>query len=300
MRFVTFRFNGFVRAGLLEGDASGLDDRIVDLAHPGMRSALLGSEPQIAAFLDAGWDRIVKSIRDHGSRADACIPLSNTTLLAPIPRPKRIFGIAHNYHDALAERGMPPPLEPVLFMKEGATVVGPDADVVLPEGIGGVTYEAEIAAVIGRHAKDVAVENALDHVAAYSIFNDVSASEMIRRDGRFDRGKNMPTFGPFGPYLATADEIPNPQALGIGLKIDDRVFQSSSTSQMLFSVAHLISILSRRTEFLPGDVIATGTPAGVAPLQKPPTWIRSGTIMAAWVEGLGVLNNPVVDGPRHD
>ncbi|HEY0219605.1 MAG TPA: fumarylacetoacetate hydrolase family protein [Afipia sp.] len=297
MRFVTFRFDGFDRAGLLEGDGSKPEDRIIDLAHSKMRDALLGCEPQVASFLAFGWDRIVASLRAHCKWEDAFIALGKVQLLAPLPQPKRIFGIAHNYRDALAERGMPLPTEPVLFMKEGATVIGPNAPVVLPAGVGGVTYEAEVAAVIGRAAKDVKFENALDHVAAYGVFNDVSASEMIRREGSLERGKNLPTFGPFGPFLATVDEIPDPQALDIGLTIDGHSFQNSSTSRMLFSVADLISILSHQTELLPGDVIATGTPAGVAPVQKPPTWIRSGTTMTAWVENLGTLNNPVIDGP---
>lgn len=297
MRLVTFRHRNTVRTGILEGDATEPDHSVIDLAHPAMQEALAAVVPQVDTFLDTGWDGVVDGIRRYGNAPEARIAFRDVELLAPIRHPKRIFGIAHNYRDALAERGMPAPAEPVLFMKHGSTVIGPDAAVVLPKGVGGVTYEAEIAAVIGRRARNVTAEAALDYVAGYAVFNDVSASEMIREDKSFDRGKNLPTFGPFGPFLATADEIPDPQQLGIGLTIEGKRFQESSTSQMLFSVADLIAILSRQGDLLPGDVIATGTPAGVAPVQNPPTWIKPGTVMTAWVQGLGFLNNPVVEGP---
>ncbi|GAC1331834.1 MAG: fumarylacetoacetate hydrolase family protein [Beijerinckiaceae bacterium] len=296
MRFVTFNHDGFERAGILQGDAASPDDRIVDLAHASMRASLDGCEPQLSALITRGLSKIAQRLGGDAHQS-APLRLGNVTLLAPLPRPRRIFGIAHNYRDALAERGMPLPTAPMLFMKDGASVIGPNQAIVLPADIGGVTYEAEIAAVIGRRAGGVTIEEALDHVAAYGIFNDISASELIRRDGHFDRGKNLPTFGPFGPYLATADEIPNPQKLRIGLRMDGRSVQDSSTAEMLFGVAELISTLSRQTPLEPGDVIATGTPAGVAPVQKPPTWIRPGMKLEAWVEGLGMLANPVTEGP---
>ncbi|WP_029008215.1 fumarylacetoacetate hydrolase family protein [Azospirillum halopraeferens] len=292
MRFVTFRHAGTARAGILDGD-----DAVVDLGHGSMRDRLSGLEPRVERFVEHGLDRVAAAIAGHG--AAARLPLAGVELLAPL-RPTRIFGAAFNYRTALAERGMPPPVEPVLFVKRPETVIGPGAPIVLPAGIGGVTYEAELAVLIGRECRDVGVADALSRVAGYAAFNDIGASEMIRRDGHFDRGKNLPTFGPFGPYLATADEIADPQALALGLTMDGESLQDGNTADMLFGVAELIAFLSRRTVLRPGDLIATGTPAGVAPVRRPPTWVRPGSTLSMWIEGLGTLTNPVVEGASYD
>ncbi len=216
MKFVTFRHADVARAGVLEGDASGANDAVFDLGHDAMRPALNGVEPQVLALVQAGLADIVRNISSHGLAPTARLPIAEVTLLAPLT-PNRIFGFAHNYHDALAERGMQPPAEPVLFMKDNVTVVGPGDAIVLPKGIGGVTYEAELAVVIGRRTEAVSKARALDHVAAYGVFNDVSASELIRSDGHFNRGKNLPTFGPFGPFIASSNEVPDPHTLRVGL-----------------------------------------------------------------------------------
>ncbi|WP_375463931.1 fumarylacetoacetate hydrolase family protein [uncultured Methylobacterium sp.] len=295
MRFVTFTKDGAERAGILLGDAAGPDDVVVDLAHPLMQPALAGRAPRVMDLIHSGLADAAARLHDHGTPEAARLPLRSVRLLAPLPAPRRIFGIAHNYVDALAERGAPHPAEPFLFMKEPWTVIGPGEPVVLPPGIGGCTYESEIAAVIGRRADAVSAQDALAHVCAYGVFNDVSASGLIRREG-FGPGKNVATFGPFGPYIATSDEVSDPQALRIGLSIDGVVLQDSTTARMLFTVADLVAHLSQRTALEPGDVIATGTPAGIAALREPPAWIRPGTTMTAWVEGLGALVNPVVAG----
>lgn len=297
MKFVTFRHADVVRAGVLEGDASGANDAVFDLGHEAMRPALNGVESQVLALVQAGLADAVQRVSEHGLASSARLPIADVTLMAPIMRPRRIFGFAHNYHDALAERGMPPPAEPVLFMKHSETVIGPGQAIVLPQGIGGVTYEAELAVIIGCKASGIDRDRALNHVAAYGVFNDVSASELIRNDGHFNRGKNIPTFGPFGPFIASSDEVPDPHALRVGLSVDRKVLQDGSTRDMLFDIAALISYLSHRGTLEPGDVIATGTPAGVAPVQKPPTWLQPGTTVSTWVEGLGNLVNPVVEGP---
>ncbi len=294
MRFVTFEHAGHVRAGVLAPGG------VIDLAHSAMQPALSGMPADVASFLESGLDRITMAIAGQGLRGEACLPMAAVKLLAPITRPRRIFGIAHNFHCALAERAMPLPNEPVLFMKEPATIVGPGDAIVLPLGIGGVSYEAELAAVIGRGGNDIAEAVALSHVAGYAAFNDVSASELIRRDGRFDRGKNLPTFGPLGPWLATADEIPDPQAVRISLTMDGTILQDGTTARMLFGVAKLIAYLSRTTRLEPGDIIATGTPAGAASARKPPTWIVPGATLTVSVDGLGALTNPVVEGPPID
>jgi 2,4-didehydro-3-deoxy-L-rhamnonate hydrolase len=300
MKFVSFSEKGFVRAGVLLGDGSGNDDRVVDLAHPSMRRALRCSGPSMLALIEAGLPGIVESIDAHGLARDAQLPLAAVTLTAPLPEPRRIFGIAHNYRDALAERGMPEPDTPVLFMKAARTIIANGQPIVLPAGIGGVTYEAELAAVIGTRAKKVSKRDALDHVVAYGCFNDISASQLIKADGHFDRGKNFATFGPFGPYLASRDEIADPHALNVSLKVDGRRLQCGSTRDMLFDIADLVSYLSSLQVLEPGDVIATGTPAGVAALHTPPAWLKPGSTVEVEVEGLGRLKNPIVEGPPLD
>jgi 2,4-diketo-3-deoxy-L-fuconate hydrolase len=300
LRFVTFSKDGFTRAGVLSGDASNDTDCIFDLSDSSMRSALGGVEPQMSDFVQFGLVLLADSIAKHGLSEAARLRLSQVSLKAPIPCPRRIIGVAHNYRDAIHERGIDPPSNPVLFSKNPETVIGPNAPVVLPVGVGGVTYEAELAVVIGKAGHNIKVVDALSHVAAVTAINDVSASELIRRDGYFDRGKNFPTFAPFGPYLATMDEFLDLQKLAIRFEMDGIVLQDSNTSQMLFSVVDLISILSQSESLEVGDVIATGTPAGVAAVRDPPTWLRNGSCMSVSVEGLGKLTNPIVDGDSFD
>jgi 2,4-didehydro-3-deoxy-L-rhamnonate hydrolase len=300
MKFVSFSEKKFVRAGVLLGDGNSENDIVVDLAHPSMRRALRGAGPSMLALIEAGLPGIVDSIETHGLTKDAQLPLSAVTLTAPLPEPRRIFGIAHNYRDALAERGMPAPDTPVLFMKAARTIIANGQPIVLPAGIGGVTYEAELAAVIGVRARKVSKRDALDHVVAYGCFNDISASQLIKADGHFDRGKNFATFGPFGPYLVSRDEIADPHALNVTLKVDGQRLQSGSTCDMLFDIADLVSYLSSLQVLEPGDVIATGTPAGVAALHTPPAWLKPGTTVEVEVEGLGRLKNPIIEGPPLD
>jgi 2,4-diketo-3-deoxy-L-fuconate hydrolase len=300
MKFVSFSARGVVRAGVLLGYGNGASDRILDLAHPAMHEALRGVTPQLQALIEAALPSVVENINAHGFRADAMLPLHRVTLMAPLPEPRRIFGIAHNYRDALAERGMALPEQPVVFMKAPRTTAATGQPVILPAGIGGVTWEAELAAVIGSRAENVSKARALDHVAGYGCFNDISASEIIKADGHFDRGKNFATFGPFGPFLASADEIPDPHALTVNLKVDGRTMQAGSTHDMLFGVADLISHLSARQPLEPGDIIATGTPAGVAGMHKPPAWLKPGSIVEVEIEKLGRLVNPITEGPAAD
>jgi 2-keto-4-pentenoate hydratase/2-oxohepta-3-ene-1,7-dioic acid hydratase in catechol pathway len=300
MKFVSFRTKDFVRAGVLLGNGDGTDDEVVDLAHPAMRAALRDTQPQMLALIDAGLYEAIAQIGAHGLAEEATLSLKAVTLMAPMPKPRRIFGIAHNYRDALAERGMALPDKPVLFMKAQRTIIGCGEPIVLPKGIGGVTYEAELAAVIGTRAEKVSKERALDHVVAYGCFNDISASEIIKADGHFNRGKNFATFGPFGPYLASRDEVKDPHALTVTLKVDGRTLQSGTTRNMLFDVADLVAYLSTLQVLEPGDIIATGTPAGVAGLHKPPAWLQPGSTVEVEVEGLGRLHNPIIEGPAPD
>src|SRR5262249_46668777 len=170
MRFVSFSEKGLVRAGVLLGDGGGANDEIVDLAHPSMRGALRGTAPDMLALIESSLPGVVESLSAHGLAEDAKLPLASVTLTAPLPEPRRIFATAITYGTGLPGPGMAPPEKPVLFMKAPRTITGNGQAIVLPAGIGGVTYEAELAAVIGTRAETVSKDRALDHVVAYGCF----------------------------------------------------------------------------------------------------------------------------------
>jgi 2-keto-4-pentenoate hydratase/2-oxohepta-3-ene-1,7-dioic acid hydratase in catechol pathway len=220
-------------------------------------------------------------------------PLAEVRLLAPVPRPGKIICVGLNYRDHAKETGQPIPAEPVLFSKYANSVVGPGADVVVPPEAEQIDYEAELAVVIGRRAGAVPAERALDHVAGYACANDVSSRSLQFRSAQWLLGKAIDTFLPLGPYLVTADEVPDPQALGIRCLVNDELRQSSDTGQMVFGVAELVSFVSRTITLEPGDVISTGTPSGVAMAADPPRFLGPGDRMRVEIDGLGQLDNTV-------
>ncbi|WP_459615859.1 fumarylacetoacetate hydrolase family protein [Bordetella sp. 2513F-2] len=296
MRFVSFAGeDGRARAGVLLPSPASSDAIVLDGGHPVCRERLGGLAPDMQAWIEAGLQAVGHRLLEDPPAA-ACRPLSALRLLAPLPRPGKIVGAAFNYVDALAERSMAHPAEPVIFVKSGRTVVGPGEPVVLGTALADVTYEAELAVVIGTPALKVARAQALSHVCAYTLFNDVSVTSMVKADGGFVRGKNQPTTGPLGPWLVTPDEIADPMALPIRLDVDGTRLQDSATSQMLFDIAQLIEYASARMPLDPGDVIATGTPAGVAGAHRPARWLVPGNMVTLCIDGIGELSNPVVAG----
>ena len=292
MRFVSFTgAEGRPIAGVLRGDD------VVDLSHRACEDLLSGTPPSVQAFVEQGLDRWARRFAEARFDADAVRPLSQVQLLAPLPRPGKIVGAAYNFTDALAERSMAHPPEPVTFVRLGSTVIGPGAPILLPPDIGNVGYEAELAVVIGKRALRVERDQAMKYVAGYTAHNDISASDLIKGDGgNFVRGKNLPASAPLGPWLATPDEVPDPYDVGIRLDIDGRLLQDGSTATMLFRIAELISFISHRMPLEPGDVIATGTPAGVAAMHQPPGWLTPGATVSIELQGLGRLANPVQRG----
>ncbi|VFR22050.1 Fumarylacetoacetate hydrolase family protein [plant metagenome] len=295
MRFVSFhREDGVIVPGWLQGDPDGGQARVLDGAHPACVAVLDGLRPDMLAWVERGLAEVGQRLQSLAPPPEAWRPLAGLRLAAPLPRPGKIVGAAFNYTDALAERNMTPPDEPVVFVKSGRTVIGPGEAIVLAPGVEQVTYEAELAAVIGKPALRVSREDALSHVCAYAVFNDVSATALVKADGGFVRGKNQPTSGPLGPWLTTPDEAGDPMALDIGLDVDGDVLQRSSTSRMLFGLAELIAHISARMPLDPGDVIATGTPAGVAGAHTPPRWLAPGTTVTLRIAGLGGFSNPVI------
>ena len=200
-----------------------------------------------------------------------------------------------NYADHAAESGLPVPAEPVLFTKHTSTVVGCNDPVVLPQGSVKTDWEVELGVVIGRMARYVTEADALAHVAGYCVVNDVSEREyQIERGGTWDKGKGCDTFGPIGPWLVTADEVPDPQQLGMWLEVNDHRHQDGSTRTMVFGVAQLVSYISRFMTLYPGDLITTGTPPGVGMGHKPQAvYLRAGDKMRLGIDGLGEQNQTV-------
>ena len=193
-----------------------------------------------------------------------------------------------NYADHAVESGSPIPVEPVLFMKPGSAVIGCNDAVVLPQGSRKSDWEVELGVVIGTRARYVSQAQALSHVAGYCVVNDLSEREyQLERGGSWDKGKGCDTFGPVGPWLVTADEVPDPQALSMWLDVNGQRFQTGHTRNMLFTVAQLVSYISRFMTLYPGDLISTGTPPGVGMGQKPPVFLKPGDEMRLWIQGLG-------------
>lgn len=198
------------------------------------------------------------------------------------------FCVGLNYSKHARESGMDLPAEPILFSKASSALSGPNDPVIIPEGSAKTDWEVELGVVIGRETFGVAQSDALDHVAGYCVINDVSErSFQIERGGQWIKGKSAPSFGPIGPWLVTADEIPDPQALALSLDLNGNRVQDSTTADMIFPVTELISYMSRFMRLMPGDVIATGTPSGVGMGMSPQRFLQAGDVMALRVEGLG-------------
>ncbi len=203
--------------------------------------------------------------------------------------------IGLNYSDHAAETGAQVPAEPVIFNKWTSAICGPDDDVRIPRGSHKTDWEVELGVVIGRGGRYIDEADALDHVAGYCVINDVSEREFqLEGTGTWDKGKGCDTFGPIGPWLVTADEIPDPHALGLWLEVDGHRYQDGNTRTMVFRVPYLISYLSRFMSLQPGDVISTGTPPGVGLGQKPPVYLRPGQVMRLGIDGLGEQRQKVV------
>jgi 2-keto-4-pentenoate hydratase/2-oxohepta-3-ene-1,7-dioic acid hydratase in catechol pathway len=213
---------------------------------------------------------------------------------APVPRPGKVLCIGLNYRDHAAESNMQIPEKPVVFSKFSSCVIAPGEPVVIPSTSHQVDYEAELAVVIGRRAKHVPAARAYEYVLGYTALNDVSARDFQFSDGQWQRGKSSDTFAPMGQTIVTTDEITDPHKLSIKLTLNGKVMQDSNTDQLIFGVPALIEFISQSITLEPGDVIATGTPAGVGFARKPPVFLQPGDQMEVLIEGMGGLGNPVV------
>jgi 2-keto-4-pentenoate hydratase/2-oxohepta-3-ene-1,7-dioic acid hydratase in catechol pathway len=220
--------------------------------------------------------------------------MEGVKLLAPVASPPRIFGIGVNYAEHAKESKTEPQKVPTVFIVLSSAVVGPDADVVLPRASSKVDYEAELAVVIGKPGYLIPASSAMDHVFGYTIMNDVSARDVQRATTQWSLGKSFPTFAPMGPWVVSKDEVADPHALAISLTIGGEKLQDSNTGLMIFKVPALIEYISGIVPLQVGDVISTGTPAGVGMGRDPQRWLKPGEEMIIHIEHIGELRNQVV------
>ena len=281
MKWLSFLRNGKSSYGLLDGD-NVLD---IGAAHP-------DHFPDLKTFLGNG------APIDAARNAAPRVPLAAIEFLPVIPNPSKIICIGLNYEDHRLETGRSPKDHPTIFTRFADTQTGHLQPILLVPESSEADYEGELAVVIGKWARRVPKERALDCVAGYSCYDDVSIRDWQRHTSQFIPGKNFPRTGPFGPWLVTKDEIPNPNALSLTTRLNGNVVQQASTSQMIFPVPELIAYITSFTALGPGDVIVTGTPSGVGFTRKPPLFLKPGDTVEVEISGIGTLRNPVIAEPR--
>ncbi|HEU5438295.1 MAG TPA: fumarylacetoacetate hydrolase family protein [Ktedonobacterales bacterium] len=305
MRLATFRDTGGIRLGVEQSGA------IVDLMKA---AALAGEAPSddlrdMLALIRAGDDGLRRvSALLAGVPAEARLALDAMEIVAPIPRPtKNIFCLGRNYAEhaaesqrALGEKTPPPPSYPNIFTKAVTSVNGPYADIPHDADVTKeLDWEVELAVIIGRGGRHIPRAEALRHVFGYTVLNDVSARDLQHLGGsQWFQGKSLDGSCPMGPWIATADEIPDPQALPLRLWVNGALKQDATTAQMIFDVATIITTLSRVLTLEPGDIIATGTPSGVGFARTPPEFLQAGDVMESEVEGIGRMRNQIVAAER--
>lgn len=219
---------------------------------------------------------------------------NNQRIAASVKKPSKLICIGLNYRDHARESNMKLPQEPILFFKATSAIVGPYDDLLLPEGSQKTDWEVELAVVIGKTARYIEEREAIHYIAGYVLHNDYSERQFqLEKGGQWVKGKSADTFAPLGPYLATTYEILDSQQLAIWLKVNDQIKQQSNTQEMIFSIPYLISYISRFMTLLPGDVISTGTPAGVGMGMKPPAYLQEGDVVEYGISGLGISKQHV-------
>jgi 2-keto-4-pentenoate hydratase/2-oxohepta-3-ene-1,7-dioic acid hydratase in catechol pathway len=275
MKLIRFGTPGNEKPGLQLPDGRRID------------ASAFGSDYDEAFFGGDGLARLAAWAEKNAATAptvDASVRLGSC-----IARPSKIVCVGLNYADHAKESGAEIPKEPILFFKATSSLVGPNDDLIIPRNSRKTDWEVELAIIIGKRASYVSEADALNHVAGYALHNDYSEREwQLERGGQWVKGKSCDTFAPLGPFLATRDEIPNPHALPMWLKVNDLTRQNSTTAQMIFNVPQLVSYISQFMSLLPGDVISTGTPPGVGLGLKPePVFLKTGDVVELGIEGLG-------------
>jgi 2-keto-4-pentenoate hydratase/2-oxohepta-3-ene-1,7-dioic acid hydratase in catechol pathway len=294
MKLVAYSWKGQRALGALT------NGHVVNLhrAHPSpwrrsgddLLAMLHGGDTSLAAARQA-----LRVAEEQGALGSTSVTLSasEVELLPPVSRPGKLVCVGLNYLSHLAEIGEPVPEYPILFHKPATSIIGHGQVIVLPRTSRQVDYEGELAVVIGRRGKYIPQQDALSYVAGYTCANDVSAHDLEFRTSQWTSGKMLDTFCPLGPAIVTADEIPDPGSLRLRTVLNGRTVQDQSTSDMVFSVPFLISYISSLATLEPGDVVLTGTPAGIGCNQKPQVFLQAGDQISVQIEGIGTLTNPV-------
>jgi len=286
VKLLTFLVDGKARPGVLRGE------RVVDLAAAGLPAGPHGGLIEIARGGDAMLEGVRQAMDDPRAKTYA---LGDVKLTAPIHRPGKVLAVGLNYIDHCKEAKLPVPPEPVLFTKWSTSVCGPYDDLSWPDSVSTeVDYEVELGVVIGRTARNVAEKDALDYVMGYTVVNDVSArDQQFANAKQWDRGKSFDTFCPWGPYIVTRDEIPDPHVLQVRSILNGREMQNSNTRNLIFNVNKIIAYASMGTTLEPGDLIPTGTPFGVGFSRKPPVFLKDGDECVCEVEKIGTIRNRI-------
>lgn len=245
----------------------------------------------IKEFMFKGW---LEEVREHERKLEYVHKVEEIELLAPLPNPPKIICLAFNYYDHAKDAGLTPSDEPVIFMKPRTTLNSPYSDIICPSFVKRLDYEAEIAAIIGKYTKKASIDQSVDSIFGYMVMHDVSARDIQFKDKQFTRGKSIDTFAPCGPWITTKDEISDPQNLEIITKVNGELRQKSSSVNMVIPIKKIIASLSTIMTMEEGDIISTGTPAGVAMSMKEPKYLTDGDIVEISIENLGTIRNKVV------
>jgi 2-keto-4-pentenoate hydratase/2-oxohepta-3-ene-1,7-dioic acid hydratase in catechol pathway len=245
----------------------------------------------IKEFLFNDW---INEVFKNYKRLNFHTNISDVELLAPLSNPGKIICLAFNYYDHAKDAGLSPSYEPVIFLKPRTALNNPYNDILCPGNVQRLDYEAEIAVIIGKTTKKVTEEEAINSIFGYMIFHDVSARDIQFRDKQFTRGKSIDTFAPCGPWITTRDEVSDPQSLKILTKVNGELRQNSTSSKMVLPITKIISSLSQLITIEPGDIISTGTPAGVAMSMNNPKYLKDGDMIEISIEKLGMIRNRVV------
>ena len=312
MRLVSFDSHGEQRLGELQ------DQGIIDLgrAHESFLSELAGTHRKIPGsfpkrmidFLETGEElrNYTADLMDHVhgllpkrsrelQQQNILLKTADVHILPPVAVPPKIICLGLNYRDHAEEAHVPSPERPLLFSKPSTTIVGPEDPVVYPKSSTQVDYEVELAAIIGKRGKDIHESNAFDHIAGYTVFNDISARDIQFADKQWFRGKSFDTFAPTGPSLVFREQVSDPHNLKMELRVNGEIRQRSTTANMIFKIPQLVAFISNVMTLQPGDIIATGTPAGVGFYAKPEKrLLKPGDLMEAEIEGIGLLRNRIV------
>ena len=295
MRFVRYLHSGVESYGLLN------DDEIINLQTlADVPETILPSTIEEFIGLGEKGTRTVEQLMLNSTKTEkrkATLKIGDATFLAPVSSPPKIICLGLNYRDHAEEAGADIPDEPIIFMKPRTAIVGPDEPIIRPTFVKELDYEAELAIVIVKKGKNISVSEAEKYVFGYTAFNDVSARGIQFKDRQWTRGKSFDTFAPIGPCITTADQIGNPSNLNIHTRVNGELRQDSSTKNMVFNVYEVIHHISRVMTLEPCDIIATGTPAGVAVFMKPtPKFLSPGDLVEVEIENIGTLRNKVAEG----